>query len=91
MLTFEKIKATEKDSYAMVMFHGWGGNKESLKPLLNIFTFNLAIFALLNLLISSSVFPLNIFPHITSILPKLFCSFIITNPYQMHLVIIVYC
>lgn len=40
MLTFDKIKATSQDSYAMVMFHGWGGNKESLKPLLNIFTFN---------------------------------------------------
>ena len=39
MLTFNKIKARTNDSHAMVFFHGHGGNKDSLKQLLNVFSF----------------------------------------------------
>jgi len=39
MLTFDKIKASSNDSHAIIMFHGHGGNKSSLKPLLNVFAF----------------------------------------------------
>ena len=39
MLTFDKIKASFNDSHAMIMFHGHGGNRKSLQPLLNVFEF----------------------------------------------------
>ena len=39
MLIFNKIKAKTNDSYAMIIFHGHGGNKDSLRSLLNVFTF----------------------------------------------------
>ena len=39
MLTFDTIKASANDSHAMVLFHGHGGNKDSLQQLLNVFTF----------------------------------------------------
>ena len=39
MLTFNKTKAKINDSHAVIMFHGYGGNEDSLKPLLNVFTF----------------------------------------------------
>ena len=39
MLTFNKIKAKTDDSHAMIIFHGYGGDKNNLIPLLNIFTF----------------------------------------------------
>ena len=39
MLKFNKIKADSEDSYAMVMFHGHGGNLDSFLPLLNLFNF----------------------------------------------------
>ena len=39
MLLFDKFEAKQEDAYAMILLHGWGGNRDSLKPLLNTFNF----------------------------------------------------
>ena len=39
MLIFDNIDSQSHNSYALIMFHGYGGNKDSLKPLLNMFSF----------------------------------------------------
>jgi len=39
MLIFDKTKALKNDSYAFIMIHGYGGNKDSMKPLLNLLSF----------------------------------------------------
>ena len=40
MLIFDYIKSKSQSSHAMIMFHGYGGNKDSLKPLLNVISCN---------------------------------------------------
>lgn len=39
MLIFDYIESKCSNNYAMIMLHGHGGNKDSLKPLLNIISF----------------------------------------------------
>ena len=39
MLIFDYIESKYNNNYAMIMLHGHGGNKDSLKPLLNIISF----------------------------------------------------
>ena len=39
MLIFNKTKALKNDSYAFIMIHGYGGNKDSMQPLLSLFSF----------------------------------------------------
>lgn len=39
MLIFDNIESKPQNSCAMIMFHGYGGSKESLKPLLKILSF----------------------------------------------------
>ena len=48
MILFDKIAAKEENSYAMILFNGFGGNKDSLKSLLNVFNFkkNISYFLL---------------------------------------------
>ena len=39
MLIFDNIEHRSDTNYAIIMIHGYGGNKDSLKPLLNILSF----------------------------------------------------
>ena len=39
MLIFNNIESQAKANYVVIMFHGYGGNEASLKPLLNVFSF----------------------------------------------------
>ena len=39
MLIFNNIEHQPDANYAMIMIHGYGGNQDSLKPLLNVLTF----------------------------------------------------
>ena len=39
MLIFNNIESKSKNLYAVIMFHGYGGNVDSLKPLLNMISF----------------------------------------------------
>jgi len=39
MLIFDNIESQPNNSYAFIMIHGYGGNKDSLKPLLKIMSF----------------------------------------------------
>ena len=39
MLIFNNIESQTKADYAVIMFHGHGGNADSLKSLLNVFSF----------------------------------------------------
>jgi len=39
MLKFDNIKSKSQSSYAVIMLHGYGGNLDSLKPLLNMVSF----------------------------------------------------
>ena len=39
MLIFDNIESKFKDDHAIIMFHGHGGNKDSMKPLWNVFSF----------------------------------------------------
>ena len=36
MLIFDNIESQSQSLYAVIMLHGHGGSKDSLKPLLNI-------------------------------------------------------
>ena len=39
MLIFDNIESNPRSARAMIMIHGYGGNKDSMKPLLNVFSF----------------------------------------------------
>lgn len=39
MLIFDNIDSKSNNSYAVIMLHGYGGNSNSLKPLLNMLSF----------------------------------------------------
>ena len=39
MLKFNNIESKNQNSHALILFHGYGGNADSLKPLLNMISF----------------------------------------------------
>jgi len=39
MLKFDNIESKTQNSHALILFHGYGGNTDSLKPLLNMISF----------------------------------------------------